>query len=225
MEPTHNPAHEAGMPYPVSLGEQSHDAIHCVDNGRPHLGPCIEPGSMVEEPSVGVTLRQVAKYLIHHGWIQGAYYDASSGSFTPPACLVGGLGAVCYGGPVDAPAEMFGDPGFDRFETTLTYLDAFLTARFDMVSYRFNDARGRSFPAIVYALLAAADEWSVEHGEHTGEAHQPGSDDECPVCEAKCFCRDGVVCVRCQAEYWAGHEPHSAARRAGIGDGVAGGAA
>jgi hypothetical protein len=171
MEPTYNPAHEAGTP--------------------------ARPGA---EPSVGVTLREVARYLTDHGWIQGAYYDATGGSFTPPSCLVGGLGMVCFGGPVDAPAQNFGDPGFGRFEQTLGYLDGFLTARFAMVAYEFNDMRGRTFPAIVYALLKAADEWSVEHGEHIGEAHEPGTGMDCPVCEAQCFCWDGFICVSCEAE-------------------------
>jgi hypothetical protein len=27
----------------VSLGEQPHDPTHCIEQGRPHLGPCIDP--------------------------------------------------------------------------------------------------------------------------------------------------------------------------------------
>src|SRR5262245_10189362 len=138
MEPTHNPAPEAGT-------------LSCT--------------TATVEPSVGRTLREVARYLSEHGWVQGAYYDATGGSFSPPCCLVGALGMVCYGGPVDAPAQNFDDPGFARFEATLTYLDGVLSDRFGQISYEFNDTRGRTFPAVVYAVLLAADLWSLAHQE------------------------------------------------------------
>ncbi|MGI5182320.1 DUF6197 family protein [Dactylosporangium sp. CA-152071] len=62
---------------------------------------------------VAQTLRDTTLYLQRHGWNQGEYYDATCVRFTPPACLVGAVGIVCYGGPVDAPALNFGDPWLD----------------------------------------------------------------------------------------------------------------
>lgn len=136
MQATLNPAHdEAGTP------------------------PC--PAA---EPTIGRTLRQVAQYLTDHGWIQGAYYDATGGSFTPPACLVGALGMVCYGGPVAAPAQMFDDPGFGRFEAALAFLDQVLNDRFGVVAYEFNDARGRVAIEVRAALDGAADVWDRTYG-------------------------------------------------------------
>src|SRR5262249_43674072 len=37
---------------------------------------------------VSSVLRSAATYLDRHGWIQGAYYDATATCFTPSACLV-----------------------------------------------------------------------------------------------------------------------------------------
>jgi hypothetical protein len=59
------------------------------------------------------TLRDAARYLERHGWIQGAYYDLASTAFTPSACMVGALAFVCYDGPVDCPMFLFDVPGFD----------------------------------------------------------------------------------------------------------------
>lgn len=101
-------------------------------------------------------LRSAALYLERHGWIQGAYYDATAGVFTPPACLVGAIGMVCYGGPVDAPAQHFDHPGFLDFEEAVLHLDQWLLAEDGTESYEFNDARGRTVDDVIHVLRMAA---------------------------------------------------------------------
>jgi hypothetical protein len=102
-------------------------------------------------------LRSAALYLQRHGWIQGSYYDGTSGVFTPPACLIGAIGMVCYGGPVDAPAQHFDDPGFLDFEEALLHLDRWLLVNDGSESYEFNDAKGRRVEDILHVLRQAAD--------------------------------------------------------------------
>jgi hypothetical protein len=107
--------------------------------------------------------RDAARYLDRHGWIQGAYYDTTAGAFTPAACLVGAIGMVCYGGPVDAPALNFDDPGFPDFEQALAHLDRYLLDEEDCVAYDFNDARGRTKDQVIEALYNAASDWDRIH--------------------------------------------------------------
>ncbi len=115
--------------------------------------------------TVAATLRATAGYLERHGWIPGCYYDATSLSFTPAACMVGAIGIVCYGGPVDAPAQMFDDPGFPQFEAALGFLEFFLLFEHDFVSaYEFNDTKGRQASEVVDMLRAAADAWELTRG-------------------------------------------------------------
>lgn len=148
------------------------------------------------------TLRDTALYLARYGWIQGAYYDASGGSFTPPACLVGAIGMVCYGGPVDAPAHNYDDPGFGDFEPALAWLERHLADVHDIGdAFRFNDAKGRTAEQVIAVLNAAAERWeethcpqSIQHGDYP---HYPGTLYDCRACEANCFCTDGVPCVYC----------------------------
>ena len=107
--------------------------------------------------TAGQVLRSAAVYLERHGWFQGSYYDGTSGVFTPPACLVGAIGMVCYGGPVDAPAQHFDDPGFLDFEEALLHLDRWLLVNDGSESYEFNDAKGRRVEDILHVLRQAAD--------------------------------------------------------------------
>ncbi|MEU4241050.1 hypothetical protein [Actinoplanes sp. NPDC026619] len=109
-----------------------------------------------DDETTARVLRLAAAYLKRHGWIQGAYYDATSGSFAPPACLVGAIGMVCYGGPVDAPAQHFDDPGFLDFEAAVLHLDRYLLAEDGSESYEFNDARGRRVEDVTRVLRDAA---------------------------------------------------------------------
>jgi hypothetical protein len=102
-------------------------------------------------------LRSAAVYLERHGWIQGGYYDATSQVFTPAACMVGAIGMVCYGGPVDAPAQHFDDPGFLDFEEAVLHLDRYLMVEDGTESYEFNDAKDRRIEDILHALRQAAD--------------------------------------------------------------------
>jgi hypothetical protein len=106
--------------------------------------------------TAGQVLRDAALYLQRHGWIQGAYYDATSGSFACPACMVGAIGMVCYGGPVDAPAQHFDDPGFLDFEAALLHLDRYLLVEDGTEAYEFNDARGRTVEDVIRVLRDAA---------------------------------------------------------------------
>jgi hypothetical protein len=160
----------------------------------------IPPATVAEPVTPAVTLRAAARYLDRYGWVQGSYYDGTATVFTPSCCLVGALGMVCYGGPVDAPALNHDDPGFGEFHDAYEYLDLYLLARYELVAYEFNDARGRTADQVTAALRAAADEWDRHHQpvvSHVDYPHQPGALYDCPACEATCFCADGVVCVHC----------------------------
>jgi hypothetical protein len=166
----------------------------------------VEPVTPVVTPAVtvAVTLRAAAVYLDRHGWCQGSYYDGTATVFTPPACLVGALGMVCYGGPVDAPAQQFTDPGFADFEAAVAFLDRYLTGVYDLDVYSFNDARGRTRTDVVLVLDEAADEYDrtrqVAVG-HVDYPHEPGLLYDCPACEARCYCFDGDwQCVHCAIE-------------------------
>ncbi|WP_446213995.1 DUF6197 family protein [Micromonospora sp. IBSANI012] len=112
------------------------------------------------------TLRDAALYLSRYGWIQGAYYDQAATCFTPAACTVGAIGMVCYGGPVDAPAQMFDAPEFVDFEAAVTLLDTYLREIYpcDMGVYSFNDTPGRTRDEVIAALNAAADGWDRTNG-------------------------------------------------------------
>ncbi len=103
-------------------------------------------------PCVRATLRHAARYLRRYGWIQGSYYDQTSTAFTPAACTVGAIGMVCYGGPVEAPAQMFDEPGFDEFEAAVAFLDQVLHQRHGQDVYTWNDDRART-PAEVLSVL------------------------------------------------------------------------
>jgi len=149
--------------------------------------------------TVSRTLRDAASYLARHGWIQGCYYDQTATVFTPAACLVGAIGMVCYGGPVDAPALNFDDPGFDDFEAAVAWLEDFLGRAYDADVYEFNDAKGRTADQVIAALNAAADRWDSDQARvpHADYPHEPGTLYDCPACEAACFCADGFVCIHC----------------------------
>jgi hypothetical protein len=63
---------------------------------------------------------------------------------------------VCYGGPVDAPAQHFDDPGFLDFEEALLHLDRYLMVEDGSESYEFNDAKGRQAEDVCRVLRDAA---------------------------------------------------------------------
>ena len=117
------------------------------------------PVDLVTETSDETTarvLRDAATYVERNGWIQGAYYDSTSGSFSPPACTVGAIAMVCYGGPCDAPAQQFDDPGFLDFEAAVLHLDRYLLVEDSSEAYEFNDAKGRTAEDIIRVLRDAA---------------------------------------------------------------------
>jgi hypothetical protein len=134
-----------------SYGEWQRDAYLAC-----HEAKDVTERTDADAAEVAQTLRDVRLYLSRHGWNQGEYYDATSGRFTPPACLVGAVGIVCYGGPVDAPAQMFEDPGFGSFELAVGFLDLYTSARFGLNVYDYNDAKGRTVTEVLAVLDRAA---------------------------------------------------------------------
>ena len=116
------------------------------------------------KPCVGETLRAAALYLSRHGWVQGSYYDQTATVFTPAACLVGALAMVCYGGPVEAPAEHLDTPEGAMFEAALSYLDGFLRIHHGVIAYEFNDAKGRTLGEVLAVLEEAAQVLDRVHG-------------------------------------------------------------
>ena len=114
----------------------------------------------VDAVTPAATLRAAASYLSRYGWVQGCLYDPSAMVFTPAACLVGALGMVCYGGPVDAPALNHEDPGWQDFDEALTFLDDYLSShRYGTNAYAFNDAKGRTVEQVLAVLAEAAEAW------------------------------------------------------------------
>ncbi|GIJ52475.1 hypothetical protein Val02_93610 [Virgisporangium aliadipatigenens] len=113
------------------------------------------------------TLRDMVLYTDRYGWNQGDYYDRTAAVLFPPACIVAGLGMVCYGERFDAPALQFEHPGFGEFEAAMAWLERYLVDRFPdgddngnpMTAYGFNDARGRTYDQVRAVVLAAADLW------------------------------------------------------------------
>lgn len=179
----------------------------------------LEEAGTAEAPgTVGFVLRSAALYLERHGWIQGAYYDGTTGVFTPPADVVGAIAMVCYGGPCEAPAQHFDDPGFLDFEEAVLHLDRYLLVEDGTESYEFNDARGRTREHITGVLRKAAARSAddligclraIAEQEITGKPDlidrvklltpggiwAEGLDAEEPTC----FCVDGFVCVYCSS--------------------------
>ena len=110
---------------------------------------------------VSRTLREAAFYLFCNGWVQGCYYEAGRSTVTPPACLVGAIGIVCYGELVDAPALNYEAPGFGDYLAAVDFLDEYLSGQSGPVvcAYEFNDAKGREEAQVVDLLARAADAW------------------------------------------------------------------
>jgi len=132
------------------------------------------------------TLRAAARYLARYGWVQGCLYDPSATVFTPSACLVGALGMVCYGGPVDAQALTSDDPGYAQFDAALSYLDVYLAGRwYAQNGYEFNDARGRTLADVIAVLFEAAMAW-----EHAADG------DNLSPKRLACGCRLAMVLTR-----------------------------
>jgi hypothetical protein len=169
MNPTHFlPSNRATSTRRVD-GKPETDADRRLSDLRAagYRGPIDQDGHAVAELAIptggpdfvatsGMTLRAAALYLDRYGWCQGSYYLPSATVFTPPADMVGAIGVVCYGGPVDAPAQHFDAPGWAAFEAAVTCLDGYLSDRFDGDAYTFNDAAGRTAEDVRRALLRAA---------------------------------------------------------------------
>ena len=156
---------------------------------HPTQGPVSDrntPGTSDVSDTVARTLRDTAWYLHRHGWVQGYFYDPSATVFTPAACLVGALGMVCYGGPVDAPALNYEDPGYAQFDAALSYLDVYLAGRwYAQNGYEFNDARGRTLAHVIAVLFEAATAW-----EHAADG------DNLSPKRLACGCRLAMVLTR-----------------------------
>ncbi|OJF13301.1 DUF6197 family protein [Couchioplanes caeruleus] len=136
--------------------------------------------------TAAMVLRLAALYLQRHGWIQGAYYDLSATVFTPAADMVGAIGMVCYGGPVEAPAQHFDDPGFLDFEEAVLHLDRYLLVMDGSQAYEFNDAHGRTAGQVTDVLRRAAaipaaeliDALRIVHADDARRAQLFGGDAE-----------------------------------------------
>ena len=74
---------------------------------------------------------------------------------------------VCFGGPVDAPAQHFHDPGFPDFEAAVAYMDLYLVWRLrsNVTVYDFNDMLGRQAEDVIAMLHDAADEWDRRNSD------------------------------------------------------------
>ncbi|WP_426505396.1 DUF6197 family protein [Dactylosporangium sp. McL0621] len=177
MQPTQNtPENRADQPSDAAVAYAPTECEHCGaslwvlagSNLNPVCRDCIDSFEASMDAGidrairqrtadeVAQTLRDTRLYLQRHGWNQGEYYDATAGLFTPPACLVGAVGIVCYGGPVDAPAQMFDDPGFGSFEQAVGFLDLYLFHRFGLNVYGYNDVKGRTCDDVLAMLEQAA---------------------------------------------------------------------
>jgi hypothetical protein len=140
----------------ASLGEMPHAATLCDRGGNPHLGPCIEPGTGEAPGTAARILRSAALYLERHGWTQHAYFDPTATLFTPAADMAGAIAMVCYGGPVEAPAQHFDDPGFLDWEEAVLHLDRYLLVHDGSECYEFNDVPGRRIDDVLHVLREAA---------------------------------------------------------------------
>ena len=142
--------------YHWARGDQAakRDGYVVTDAGNRALTDTI--GQSEAPGTAASVLRSAALYLDRYGWIQGAYYDQSATCFTPAACMVGAIGMVCYGGPVEAPAQMFDDPGYLDFEEAVLHLDRYLMVEDGSESYEFNDVRGRTVDDVTRLLRRAA---------------------------------------------------------------------
>jgi hypothetical protein len=203
MQPTHIPVREAAdLTTPPSVGGPADPTSRRLD-GRPESDAdrrvfdlrqagCLGPVDAEGHPAapdgpvtVASTLRAAARYLSKHGWCQGSYYDQTAGSWTPAACMVGAIGVVCYGGPLDAPAQQFDHPGFADFEAAVAWLDRYLTVRYGRVdgvnpytAYEFNDAKGRTATEVIAELLHAARMWQAIHTVSSRHNGHPAEDDQ-----------------------------------------------
>jgi hypothetical protein len=154
---------ELGEPGWIDLADPSRHPADCATcqalavlvtpptTGMPTLADAGEaPGT------AGLVLRLAALYLERHGWIQGAYYDPAASCFTPAADMAGAIAMVCYGGPVEAPAQHFDHPGFLDFEEAMLHLDRYLLVEDGSEAYEFNDAQGRRVEDVLRVLRQAA---------------------------------------------------------------------
>jgi hypothetical protein len=165
------------------MGTPELDTVDRYNVTEEGLRALTEPVPGDSSVTAAKVLRSAASYLERYGWIQGAYYyDATAATFTPAACMVGAIGMVCYGGPVEAPAQHFDDPGYLDFEEAVLHLDRYLLVADGTEAYEFNDAKGRTAAEVIDALrkaaAATADELigalSVLNGRHAYRASEVG---------------------------------------------------
>lgn len=112
------------------------------------------------DQSPAQTLRAVALYLEQHGWTQEAYYG-SGPDLTPSACVLGGIGIVVHGEPVDNP-ESSDLPGHSAFQAARRTLRNSLweaeqiDSDWDSVGW-WNDVLNRTAEQVIQACRDAAD--------------------------------------------------------------------
>lgn len=174
-------AQQPATPTPTSDAEAEGDGYVVTDAGIRVLTNLVGQG---EAPGTAAqVLRNAAVYLERHGWNQGSYYDLTATRFTPAADMAGAIAMVCYGGPVEAPAQHFDDPGFLDWEEAVLHLDRWLLVNDGSEAYEFNDAKGRRIEDVLHALRQAAATPSHELLDALRAANQataalPGGDAE-----------------------------------------------
>ncbi len=179
MQPTQNTAVIDGRPARAITGTPATDAdrrsfdlreagfLGAIDqDGHPAVNPWSDE---LVPATVAATLRHAARYLSRNGWVQHSYYRMTA-KLNPAACIVGALGMVCYGSPVEDPLGQFGMPGFAEFEAAYAYLEDFVSVAYGYGVFAYNDTPGRTTATVIAELSRAASIWECIDSDTAGGA-------------------------------------------------------
>jgi hypothetical protein len=134
---------------------------------HPTHNPPSEPAS-TGDITPAVILRGAARYLELHGWIQGAYYDATDNPF-PAACAAGAIGMAAFG-DIQLPHDEHTAPGACDYHWTCDVLADYLDrtghveppADDDWASpnpFDWNDRPSHTAEQVITTMRAAADDY------------------------------------------------------------------